>query len=106
MTAAQAESPSFLVAAFYAFTSLAPLLYEHNASHTSCACILPRWRAEGGLGLWTPSPAHGTLQDPPLGPWTSRAAQGTLEEGGGWTLDFKKTPNRILGGGCYKVTIV
>ena len=47
----------------------------------------PTWTIEGGAG-----------------PWTFRKVQPTLYEGGGWTLDLKKSESIHKGG--YKVTLV
>ena len=64
MTAAQAESPSFLVAAFYAFTSLAPP--ELDSLLTDLPVLASREQIVGSV-LLAPEGVNGTISGPDLG---------------------------------------
>ena len=59
----------------------------------------------GGLDFGLPARPMAPSRTPPLDLGLLEQPKGPLTRGG-WTLDLKKPPNRVLGGGCYKVTLV
>ena len=59
-------------------------------------------------GCWTLDFSKCPTEPPGGGAWTLGLSESPTDPpgGGGWTLDFKKERIHILGGGCYKVTLV